>query len=162
MCVCPSHNLKTIAVSGFCSVFYVDRRKVRRAACQITGQGQGHFWRVQGHSVRLWAIVSQVVRFHLCFVVVDDLLMPVLYRLHQFSYWFTGTRIDVPTGRTEQANNNLRNTWETTRMRLTGQPWGTINNTIYKQVQCWCCIFIYWCRTVIKLSNNRRLETFNA
>lgn len=44
-----------------------------------------------------------------------------------------GTRIDIPTGRTDQANDTLRNTWECTRMQLTGQPWGTINNTIYKQ-----------------------------
>lgn len=44
-----------------------------------------------------------------------------------------GTRIDVPTGRSQQANDNLRNEWEETRMQLTGQPWGTINNTIYKQ-----------------------------
>jgi len=37
---------------------------------KITGQAQGHFWKVQGHSVRLWAILSWVVRFCLHWFLV--------------------------------------------------------------------------------------------
>jgi len=64
--ICLHDDKKTIA--DICILFgsYVDWRKISdEFACQDHRQGQGHFWRVQGHSVRLRAVLSWTVRFHL-------------------------------------------------------------------------------------------------
>jgi len=66
VCVCPHNNLKTIAYVYFLIASCVDWRKVSSEfACRCQAQGQGHFSGVQGHSIRLWAVLSRVVRFHL-------------------------------------------------------------------------------------------------
>ena len=53
-------------ISAFCLTVTQTGAKSRTSShVKITGDGQGHFWRVQGHSVRLRAILLRAVRFHL-------------------------------------------------------------------------------------------------
>jgi len=76
------------------------------------------------------------VMISICFIVVDVVTIIVVITVVVIAeYCLPGTRIDVPTGRSQRANDELRSTWERARMELTGRQWGTINSTIYKQVQ---------------------------
>jgi len=77
--------LKTIAAIRFLLGSYVDCRKIsHEVACQdFIGRGQGHFWRVQGHSVRPLAILLRVVGFDLQrshYLVQLDVKHAVIYR----------------------------------------------------------------------------------
>lgn len=44
-----------------------------------------------------------------------------------------GTCVDVPTARRPEAYSRLRQDWEETKFQLTGRPWGTTNNSLYKE-----------------------------
>jgi hypothetical protein len=53
---------------------------------------------------------------------------------NKHSFNSTGNNVDVPTARGAEANEKLRRDWEDPKFRLTGQRWGTYNNSFYKEV----------------------------
>jgi len=64
VCVCLHYNLNLLQMSAFClavTLIGENLRRLHMSGSHVKVNRQGHFWMVQGHSVRLRALLSWVV-----------------------------------------------------------------------------------------------------